>query len=380
MRGAPPLRGALLAAATALVALGCGGGRKAAPAADPPAPTVTIAAREPAGATSLTLRQLVGQRIVFPFAGRTIPPALEARIRRGEAAGVVFFARNIASAAQVRGLAHRLQAIPQPRALRAPLLLMVDQEGGSVQRLPGAPRRSAPEIAATGEPATARAEGRATARTLRAAGMNVDLAPVMDTPRPGSALRAEGRGFGTSAAQAASFGTQFARGLQAGGVAATAKHFPGFGAAPANTDAAAVRIDLSADELRRVDERPFRSAIDGGVRLVMLSSAIYPALDPRPAVLSRRIATRELRERLGFGGVTISDDLQTPAFAAYGGASGAAVRAVRAGVDLLLFAQTYEGAAQAAGAVENAVARGQLSRRELGAAGERVRGLRRSLP
>jgi beta-N-acetylhexosaminidase len=111
----------------------------------------------------------------------------------------------------------------------------------------------------------------------------------------------------------------------------------------------------------------------------MLSSAVYPALDPRPAVLSRRIATRELREAAGFEGVSISDDLQTPAFSAHGGASGAAVRATRAGVDLLLFARSFGGADAAAAAVADAVGRRRLSRRELEASAERVLRLRLAL-
>ena len=372
--------GAALVAVVALAA-GCGsGGARTTRTATRPAQTATTAATPPAPAPpARSVRELVGQHLVLPLAGHTIPAALEARIRRGEAAGVVFFARNIAGTAQVRALAEQLQRIPQPRAVRAPLLLMVDQEGGPVKRLAGAPRLSAAQMAATGEPATALAQGRATAATLRAAGMNVDLAPVLDVPRAGSALAGEGRGFGTTAEEAASFGTRFARGLARGGVAATAKHFPGFGAAAVNTDAAAATIDLPASELRRVDEAPFRTAIAGGVQLVMLSSAVYPALDARPAVLSRRIATGELRDRLGFRGVTISDDLQTPAFEPWGGGPGAAVRAARAGVDLLLFAQSPDNATAAAAAVEDAVRDGRLSRRALQASGERVRALRASL-
>jgi beta-N-acetylhexosaminidase len=366
---------AVLAVLLAVVA-GCGSGGQPTTRTEPEQPEP----RPPQVATpGLTTRQLVGQHLVVPVAGRTIPAALAARIRRGEVAGVVLFARNVGTTAQVRSMADRLQAIRQPAAVRAPLLLMVDQEGGAVKRLPGAPRLSPPEIAATGDPATALAEGRATAATLRKAGMNVDLAPVLDVPRPGGALAAEGRGFGTGAAQVAAYGTRFVRGLERGGVAATGKHFPGFGAAAGNTDAAAVQIDVSARELRRVDEVPFRAAIDAGVDLVMLSSAVYPALDARPAVLSRRIATGELRDRLGFRGVSISDDLQTPAFDPWGGSPGAAVRATRAGVDLLLFAQTYEGATVAAAAVEDAVRRGRLSRRALEASGVRVRRLRTAL-
>jgi beta-N-acetylhexosaminidase len=279
----------------------------------------------------------------------------------------------------VHALTRALRRVPQPPALRAPLLLMVDQEGGSVQRLPGAPSRSAPEMAATGRPAVARSEGRATAATLRAAGMNVDLAPVVDVVRPESALHAEGRGFGFTAANAGRFGAAFTRGLRAGGVAATAKHFPGFGAAPRNTDAGAVRIDVGLRELHAVDRPPFAAAVRSGAGLVMLSSAIYPALSPAPAVLSPRVVQRELRDGLGFRGVTISDDLEAPAFAPRGGAAGAALGATRAGVDLLLFARTYEAADRAARALTGALRSGRVDRGALQESMARVLALRGAL-
>jgi len=256
---------------------------------------------------------------------------------------------------------------------------MVDQEGGSVKRLPGAPTRSAPQMAATSDPSVARAEGRATATTLRAAGMNVDLAPVMDVVRPESALHSEGRGFGFTAAAASRYGGAFTRGLVADGVAATAKHFPGFGAATANTDAQIVRIPVALSELRSVDRPPFVTAVRRGARMVMLASAIYPALSRVPAVLSPRIVQGELRRGVGFDGVTISDDLETPALAPYGGAAGTAIRATRAGVDLLLFARTYDGADRAARALADAIRRRAVPRATLEASLARVLALRTSL-
>jgi beta-N-acetylhexosaminidase len=369
-------RAAALAAVTLALA-GCGAKREAGDAgrdgdtADAP----LAAGRSPA----LTPAQLAGQHVVFPFAGRVPPRALLARIRRGEAAGVVFLGANLGSAAQVRALTRGLQGVARPPALRAPLLLMVDQEGGSVQRLAGGPSRGAPAMAATGRPAVARAEGRAAAATLRAAGMNVDLAPVVDVVRPESALHAEARGFGFSAASAARFGAAFVRGLVAGGVAATAKHFPGFGAAPRNTDVGAVRIGVPLHELHAVDRAPFRAAIGAGARLVMLSSAVYPALSPRPAVLSPRVVQRELRAALGFEGVTISDDLESPAFDADGGPRDVAVQATRAGVDLLLYARTYAAADRAADALADAIRDGAVDRDALDASLRRVLALRASL-
>ncbi|HEX7300186.1 MAG TPA: glycoside hydrolase family 3 N-terminal domain-containing protein [Solirubrobacteraceae bacterium] len=360
-------RRATALAAVVLALAGCGAKREE--RAQPPH-------RAPA---ALTAEQLAGQHVVFPFAGLRPPRALLHRIRRGEAAGVIFLGANLGTPAQVRALTRTLRALPRPAGLDAPLLLMVDQEGGSVKRLPGAPSRGAPAMAATGDPAVARAEGRATAATLRAAGMNVDLAPVVDVVRPEGALHAEGRGFGFTADSASRFGAAFARGLAEGGVAATAKHFPGFGAAPANTDVDAVRIDVPLRELRAVDRPPFRAAVRAGARLVMVSSAVYPALSARPAVLSPRVVQRELRDDLDFDGVTISDDLEAPAFAAYGGASGAALGAVRAGVDLLLYARTYAGAARAAAALADAIRAGDVDRDELESSTRRVLALRGSL-
>ena len=370
---------ALAAVALALVACGANGepgGQATERGAGGRAQAAGSPAARPA---TLTDAQLAGQHVIFPFAGRTAPRALIARIRRGEAAGVIFLGANLGTPAQVRALTRTLRRVPRPPALRAPLLLMVDQEGGSVQRLPGAPSRSAPDMAATGRTAVARAEGRATAATLRAAGMNVDLAPVVDVVRPESALHEEGRGFGFTASSAARFGAAFTRGLRAGGVAATAKHFPGFGAAPRNTDVGGVHIGVGLRELRGVDRVPFAAAVRAGADLVMLSSATYPALSRAPAVLSPRVVQRELRDGLGFGGVTISDDLEAPAFAPHGGAGGAALRATRAGVDLLLFARTYDGADRAARGLARALRAGRVDRGALEASLARVLALRAAL-
>jgi beta-N-acetylhexosaminidase len=370
---------AVALAALALALGACGGNDDASGGRSEPTVGGGAKAAGSPAARPLSDAQLAGQHVVFPFAGRTVPRALLARIRRGEAAGVIFLGANLGTSAQVRALTRTLRRTPRPAGLRAPLLLMVDQEGGSVQRLPGAPSRSAPEMAATGRPSVAIAEGRATAATLRAAGMNVDLAPVVDVVRPESALHSEGRGFGFSAASASRFGAAFARGLRAGGVAATAKHFPGFGAAPANTDLGAVRIAVGLRELRAVDRPPFASAVRAGAGLVMLSSAIYPALSRAPAVLSPRVVQRELREGMGFRGVTISDDLEAPAFASRGGARGAALAATRAGVDLLLFARTYDGADRAARGLTAALRTGKIDRGALEQSLARVLALRASL-
>src|SRR5690606_18716100 len=141
-----------------------------------------------------------------------------------------------------------------------------------------------------------------------------------------------------------------------------------------------VRIGASAAELRARDEPPFRAAIAAGAPLVMLANAVYPALDPqRPASLSRPIATRELRGRLGFDGVTITDDLEANALRPFGDAPRRAGLGVAAGVDLLLSARSYDAPGRAAAGLERAVATGRLSRARLEAGARRVLALRAQL-
>jgi beta-N-acetylhexosaminidase len=210
-------------------------------------------------------------------------------------------------------------------------------------------------------PAFSRDQGRRTGANLRNLGANVDLAPVLDVARPGGTIADTERGFGSTAARVAATAVPFAEGLQAEGVAATAKHFPGLGSARLNTDFAVQRIGLSKSALRSVDEAPYRRFIAGGGELVMLGTAIYPAFSEQPAAFTRAIASGELRTRLGFKGVSITDALETVAVRDFGGPARAGRAAARAGVDLLLF--TDPGAAADAGrALLRGLRAGSMSR------------------
>jgi len=290
-----------------------------------------------AGYGKLSPIQRAGQRVIGGFPGRSVPSGLRRAIRRGQIGGVILFSANIGSRRQIRHLTGVLQRIPRPGPLRrAALPVMVDQEGGLVKRLAGAPRLSAAQMGAKG-PAAARHQGRLTGRNLRDAGFNLDLAPVLDVARPGGTIDVTHRAFGHTAARAGRAGVAFSDGLRAGGVAATAKHFPGLGAARINTDDAVQRIRLSKRQLRRKDLKPFRRFVASGGEAVMVGNAIYPAFGRRPAAFNRRLVTGELRHRLGFTGVAITDSLDAVAARAYGGPGKAAAGAARAGMDLMLY-------------------------------------------
>ena len=172
---------------------------------------------------------------------------------------------------------------------------MIDQEGGLVKRIDGAPTASARDDGRPRRRLQPPSRARAPPPTCATLGVNVDLAPVLDVARPGGTIAETERGFGSTAAEVAATAVPFAAALQEGGVAATAKHFPGLGSARLNTDFAVQRIGLSKATLRGVDEAPYRRFVDAGGEMVMLSTAIYPALSPKPAAFSPPIATGELR-------------------------------------------------------------------------------------
>ena len=335
------------------------------------------AGTKPEVASTLPAQLLAGERIVVGLPGTAISPQLRRAIGRGRVAGVVLFAENFPSRAASRRLIAQLQGIGRPPKLRHPLLVMVDQEGGQVKRFGGAPTASAEEMGARGAAFSAR-QGRATAANLRELGVNVDLAPVLDVGRPGGVIDETERSFGATAARVEATAIPFAKALQAGGVAATGKHFPGFGAATENTDFSAERIDLSKRELRRVDEKPYEAFAAAGGKLAMLSTATYPAFSDRPAAFTRAIATGELRDRLGFEGVSITDALETPAVEDFGGTARGAVAGARAGADLLLFARLAP-AERAWKALVAKLSAGRLDRDEFEEAAQRVLDLRAGL-
>ena len=360
-------------------------------AAGPAAAARHVADPRPPGASPVIQRlsntQLAGQRVIYSYPGLTPPPALLRAIRRGQAAGVIFFTGNIASAAQLAAVSRQLQRADASRRnpLRAPLLLMTDQEGGVVRRLPGAPEPAERQISQAAAPAAqARLAGAGAAANLRGSGLNVNLAPVLDVYRAaGNFIGQYGRSYSRYPGQVATLGADFIRAQQGGGVAAAAKHFPGLGAAARSqdTDLRPVTLPVSTATLRRVDERPYRAAIAARVKLVMVSWAVYPALDPgRPAGLSPRVVQGELRQRLGFGGVTITDALEAGALRRYGTIARRSQLAALAGMDLLLCSGHSVGEGQRAMAgLARGYRNGTVSRDSGEAAVARITALRRSL-
>jgi beta-N-acetylhexosaminidase len=324
----------------------------------------------------LTDGQLAGTLVMTGMRadGPRVSRATRNAIRDGRIGGVILFSENARTLAQARRLTRELQAIPRPgRLANVPLAIAIDQEGGLVRRLTDAPPRISAAGLATKPPATAFESGRQTGRALRRAGITINFAPVADLRRSGTFLDRQRRAMGAARASA------FAGGLERTGVAATLKHFPGLGRARVSTDDAPVTIRATRGQLQQ-DLDAFATAINAKPRLVMLSNAVYPALSGsgRPAVLDRRITTGLLRDRLGFRGVAVTDDLDVPALQREGGPARIAVKAVDAGADLLLYAGGLSSASAAQRALQQALKSGAVPRKRLREAAARVVALRRS--
>ena len=227
---------------------------------------------------------MVGQRMIVAFSGTTAKAPLLARIRAGQVGGVILFSGNIHSPAQLRRLTARLQKAALAGG-RPRLLIATDQEGGLVRRLQWAPpKASAEELGATSA-ANIQAAGHRAGTALRAAGVNLDLAPVADVPASSSNfLQAQHRAFSTSRFAVAADVAAFARGLEAGRVQPALKHFPGLGRAGAvSTDDGLVEIGASRAQIRR-GLLPYEVARRRSLHpVIMLSTAVYPAFSPRAA-------------------------------------------------------------------------------------------------
>jgi beta-N-acetylhexosaminidase len=324
---------------------------------------------------TIGLKRLVGQTIVAKLGAKGPDQALIQRVKQGRVGGVIVFNRDAAKLkAEVAALQQAASAGGSP-----PLLVMVDQEGGDVKRLPQGPPNASPgQLGRSGDEGQSRDQGKATGTYLRGLGINVDLAPVLDVAQPNTADTIKSRTFGTDPAVVTKVGVAFAQGLQDGGVVATAKHFPGLGRATVSTDDRPTDIAATSDQLQS-DLEPFKGAIAAGVKMVMVSTAGYPTLgSKKQAAFSAAIVSGLLRDQLGFDGVVITDDLESPAVTDTTSPVVAPSSAMRAGDDMLLYATSTGASDRAFNSLIKAVKAGSLNRSLFQDAYDRITSLKDS--
>jgi beta-N-acetylhexosaminidase len=313
------------------------------------------------------------------FAGLEPSAGLKHLLRRHAGGAVSLFARNVAGPAPVAELVRELQALARDAGQDLPLLVAVDQEGGRVQRL-GEPWTVWPPMRALGlldSEATAERVGQALARELAACGIRWNLAPVLDVDsNPRNPVIGD-RAFGSEPERVARLGTAVIRGMQGGGVAACAKHFPGHGDTEVDSHLELPALDHARGRLDDVELRPFRRAIEAGVASVMTAHVLLRELDDGlPATLSPRVVDAVLRRELGYDGVVVADDLEMKAIAKRWSPARAAVLAAQAGCDVVPFCSSPDAQLEALEGLIRAIESGAISWSALDDSLRRIRGLK----
>lgn len=313
---------------------------------------------------AMSLRQKIGQMIQAGFEGTEPNEAVTELIEKHHLGGVILFARNIGTLEQVASLNEGLQKSAE-RSGTLPLWISIDQEGGMVARITEGvalmPGNMA--IAAGGSADASYRAAYVSGRELRALGINLNFAPVLDVNvNPDNPVIGV-RSFGESPETVGRFGAAAIRGYQEANVVATAKHFPGHGDTNVDSHLDLPTITHSRDRIERVELAPFRRAIAGGVDAIMSSHIYFPAFESQklPATLSHAVLTGLLRQELGYEGVIMTDCMEMQAISDHYGTIRAAVMAVEAGADTVLISHRYDLQVGAIEALVEAVESGRIS-------------------
>lgn len=304
----------------------------------------------------------------------TSPDAEVKKLISDGVGGVILFKRNVENAPQIASLVRALKT----HAGR-PLIASVDQEGGRVARLRGAPFTALPpmrQLGLTGDLSLVERAGRLLALECRAMGFDFDFAPVVDVDtNPANPVIGD-RSFHRDAREVARFGVALARGLEAGGVASCAKHFPGHGDTSQDSHHDLPSLPHGLERLREVELLPFAAYAQAGLASVMTAHVIFEALDKGvPATMSKAVMDGVLRRELGFTGLVVSDDLEMKAIASHFSVERAVVDGINAGVDSFLVCHRADVQRAAIEALVHAVEQGVVSRARLDEARGRVEAL-----
>ncbi len=328
--------------------------------------------------------RLVNSCLMPGFSGPVVPEWVERALENG-LAGICVYGHNLPATGETDVAAERVRDLSAAvRTVRPDALVAIDEEGGDVTRLDYRVGSRYPGNLALGtvdDEALTRSVATAIGRDLRRAGVNVDFAPSVDVNSDIRNPVIGVRSFGADPQAVARHGAAFVAGLQAAGVAATAKHFPGHGATTVDSHLGLPVIDADEATFRRRDLPPFAAAVEAGVDLVMTSHVVFTALDAAPATLSRRLLQDLLRGELGFDGVVVTDALDMAGVRAAHGIPEAAALAMAAGADLLLIGAEdgEEHCAAIRAAIAQHVQEGRLTEDRLHQAAGRVTALRERL-
>lgn len=323
---------------------------------------------------NLTIDQKVGQLFIFGFHGKNYNRQLDKTIKDLSPGGFISFSHNISSPLQTVQLNRKIQSHAYNYS-KLPILLMVDQEGGSVARIktrPNAP--SAQSLGETRNKWVAEDSGKIIGKLLHLLGFSMNLAPVVDLSNPLSKDFIGSRSFGDDPVFVSEMGSEFARGLESSGIIPTFKHFPGHGDLAADSHKRTPQKNLDLDHLMTRDLIPFRGAQRNSGSAVMVAHVALPKIDPSglPASFSPLIINDLLRSRLGFQGLAITDDIEMGGAKFFKTVGERAIHAILAGNDMVMVAWSYKKQKEAYEAVRRAVLSGVIPQERFESAVKRV--------
>ncbi len=326
------------------------------------------------------LRHKIAQVVIMGIDGLTPQKESKRLVERG-VGGIILYTRNCSHPSQVAELIRGLQEAARSKGWRIPLLVAIDQEHGRVTRIrKGLTLFPSPwNLGKMANTALVRRVAQVTGRELALMGINMNLAPVADILLHPQNRVIGTRSFGNDPQLVAAMVAAYIKGLQGEGVAACAKHFPGHGATSKDSHRELPIIERSKRQLEDTELVPFRMAVRTGVAAMMTGHLLFPDLDPqRPVTLSSTIIQGLLRQRLGFKGVVICDDLKMGALSQWGDLEQRALEALKAGVDILLIGEgKVDGVLEA---LEKGVDRGEIPRSRAAEAVYRILRLKERYP
>ena len=330
----------------------------------------------------MTVKQMLGQKLIFGFHGTELSEEFKALIREYRIGNVILFSRNVESAGQLRRLCTEIQTLIL-EVTGFPAFIVIDQEGGMVSRLPAdaVTVPGAMAVSATGDPDSARIASEITIRQLRGLGVNFNMAPVLDVNTNPQNPVIGVRSFGDDPRKAALFGEAAVRPYSGTGVYCCGKHFPGHGDTGVDSHLGLPKIDKTPEELEEAELIPFRRCIAAGIPAIMSSHILFPKIEPEnvPCTMSRTMITGLLKEKLGFRGLVFSDCLEMDAIRKHYGTAKGAIAAFQAGVDMAELSKTVSLMRETAEAVNRAAENGEFDMEEIRASVEKILAVKRTV-
>jgi beta-N-acetylhexosaminidase len=314
---------------------------------------------------SMTLDEKLGTMIIAGVEGTSATEKTKTMIQSQHVGGVIFYKNNVDTPEGLVTYVNQIKRWNQQNP--TPLFVSIDEEGGKVSRLPGIKKiPTARSIGDTGDLTYAQNIGKFLGNASKLMGMNVDYAPVLDINSNPNNPVIGNRSYGTTSEIVSNMGREVMKGIQSTGTISVVKHFPGHGDTSVDSHLDLPVVHKSLQQLQSFEWKPFEDAIQQGTDAVMIAHILFPKIDKTyPASLSSTIITDQLRKKIGYNGVVITDDLTMGAITKNYGIGNAATQAVKAGSDILLVAHGYENISDVIRSLKEGITNGSLTEKRI---------------